>query len=213
MAPAIRILYSLSMKLVKRIIAGLGACSALAFAIGAVAPGCVESEAQFYIVSSSPVKFSMDSDPTCDSGSEGFCSALDIGSGSGSACFLVASGLIPRAKDDTNHSETNRIIINQVDLELLNASGAAIDSFSAPANGYIDPHPPEAGSMATFAFPVVRTEGSSQLAPGERFVIGVILKGRTTGGLDLETPEFFLSGQNGNSACGSTGDGTCCVAF
>lgn len=199
------------MKHLKRFIAGMGACAALAFTLGTVSPGCVEAESQFYIVSSAPVKFSMDADPTCEGGEDSFCSSLGIGT-SGSACFLVASGLIPRAKDDTNHAETNRIILNQVDVRLINSSNSEIDSFTAPANGFVDPNPPEAATLATVAAPVMRNEGSAQLMPGERFIIGVILKGRTTGGIDIETPEFFLSGETAGG-CGSSGDGVCCSSF
>lgn len=202
------------MKLVKRIVAGLGACTLVAFSVGVVASGCVEAESQFYILSSSAVKFAKDMDPVCADGDGTYCAALAIGGGSGSACLQVASGLIPRARDDTNHTETNRIILNQVDLELIDASGAVIDSFSAPANGFIEPALPEAGSTAIIAVPVVRTEGASKLTPGSRFVIGIIVKGRTTGGLDLETPEFYLSAEAGSATCGSgEAGGTCCIAF
>ncbi|MFO0611340.1 MAG: hypothetical protein U0414_02040 [Polyangiaceae bacterium] len=197
------------MKLIKRVVAGLGACTALAITLGVVASGCVEAEAQFYIAMPLPVKNGMDG-VSCEGSEDEGCASLSVAQNTTNGCFLVASGLIPRAKDDTNHPETNRIILNQVDLELLDSSGAAIDTFSAPANGLINPASPEGGSFAKVSLPIVRSEGLAQLMPGSRFVIGIILKGRTTGGLDIETPEFFLSGVAGG-ACGV--DQKCCATL
>lgn len=191
----------------------MGACAALALTLGIASPGCVEAESQFYIVTAAPVKIAMGSDPVCDGGEDKVCNSFGIGSGAGSACFNVVSALIPRANDETNHTETNRIILNQVDVRLIDSNNAQIDSFTAPANGFVDPNPPETSVIKTVAAPVLRTEGSSQLEPGERFIVGVILKGRTTGGIDIETPEYFLSGENGTTGCGATEDGTCCRAF
>jgi hypothetical protein len=83
-----------------------------------------------------------------------------------------------------------------------------VDSFSAPANGVLAPADPESGSSIVASLPVARAEGISQLQPGTNFVIGVILKGRTTGGLDIETPEYFLAGVAAQGSCPI--DSSCC---
>lgn len=195
------------MKHVKRILAGVGACTALAFSLGVVSSGCVEAEAQFYITMPMKVKVSEDG-VGCETGDDAGCAGLGISPGTQYGCFLVHSGLIPRAKNDTNRPETNLIIFNQVDLELFDSSGAVVDSFSAPANGVLAPADPESGSSIVASLPVARTEGISQIAPGTNFVVGVILKGRTTGGLDIETPEYFLAGVASQGTCPV--DSSCC---
>lgn len=190
----------------KRVIAGMGACAALAFTLGVVSSGCVEAEAQFYIAMPLPVENKADGAACGGSEDEG-CSGLSVATGTTTGCFLVASGLIPRAKNETNHPETNRILLNQVDLRLLNSSNSELDSFSAPANGIVNPQQPESTAFTLIALPIVRPEGLSQLMPGEQFIIGIILHGRTTGGLDIETPEYFMAGTAG-PACEL--DKTCC---
>ena len=76
---------------------------------------------------------------------------------------------------------------------MLDGSGAVVDSFSRATNGVIEPGAPENTTDQTVAMPILRTESAQKFAPGDEMVIGIILKGRTTGGNDMETPEFYVS--------------------
>jgi hypothetical protein len=177
----------------KQLVAGavvLGAGSLL-FASSA----CVEAEATFYIVTPSPI------DPKtreCKAPGMATCSSATVvtgpdGVGDQATCFVVASELIPRAKNDANQIERNRIIFTEVDLEVLDGGGGTVDSFSRAINGYIDPAKPEEQSLVAVPLVVLRTEAAAQFAPGAEMVVGIILKGRTTGGVNVQTPEFYVS--------------------
>jgi hypothetical protein len=174
----------------------------------AMAPACVESESKFYIAAPAGLKVS-DGGAVCSTDDTEVCSGLAVTPGGSVGCFKVVSGLIPRARNDTNHAETNRIILSEVDVEVINSSGATVDSFTSPTNGIVDPTTPETTNFTTVPMPIVRAESISKLAAGERFVIGLVLKGRTTGGLDIETPEFFLAAEAADAACPA--DKTCCA--
>jgi hypothetical protein len=116
-------------------------------------------------------------------------------SGDQYACILVNSGLIPRAKNDTNHPETNRILVNEVDVEVLDGNGAVVDSFTRAVNGVVEPHAPAASGDTSLSVPVMRTESATSFGSGAQIVVGIIIKGRTTGGIDIETPEFYISAE------------------
>jgi hypothetical protein len=172
-------------------------------AVAVASSACVEAEAEFYI--STPT--SIDMDGTC--ADDPICPSVTVVVGAGAVgdqyrCFRVTSGLIPRAVDDTNHVETNRIILSEVDVEVLDGNGTVIDSFSRATNGIVEPNLPESSEDQVVAMPIMRTEAAQKLAPGDEIVIGIILKGRTTGGNDMETPEFYVNGIGtdiGGSSC------------
>jgi len=154
-------------------------------AIGAIAASnaCVESEATFFIVS--PTSHDVKTGVCKDSP---FCPAANV---DGFGCFIVESQLIPRARNDTNRVETNLIIISEVDIEVLDSTGAVRDSFTTALSGFVNPKQPEDTTTSLLAFPILRTESLGKFAPGEPITVGIIVKGRTTGGVDVETPEYY----------------------
>jgi len=163
---------------------------------------CVEHESMFYVVT--PTTFDPKSGACNDTP---VCSHTDllVGPNVGGdqlRCLAVTSGLIPRGKDDTNHTETNRIIVSEVDVEVFDGSGAVVDSFSRASNGVVDPSRPSVIQDSVLIVPVLRAEAAAKFGNGDQILIGIIIKGRTTGGTDIETPEYYLA------AYGFTG-GTC----
>jgi len=174
-------------------------------AAGLASSSCVAAEGKFYISSGAAVTFAMGGATCnmtpCGSTTMGWHVNVDQ-----AACFIVNSGLIPRLKVDTNHVETNRILVHEVDIEVFGPGGALVDSFTRAAEGSLDP------SVANqpMPFTILRPESTTNLPFGSQAVVGIVLKGRTTGGLDIESPEFYapiyvnapISSTNGTSCSG-----------
>jgi hypothetical protein len=162
--------------------------AALALASGAAlltTNACVEAEAKFYIVT--PCASGMSSGSTTCNFQVGAANVQ----GDQIGCFTVDSGLISRANTQTNHVESSRILLNEVDIQVFSASGAQVDSFSRSISGFIDPPPSGGHTDQAVDVPVLRTESAAAIPAGQQGTVGIIIKGRTTGGLNVETPEYF----------------------
>ncbi len=146
---------------------------------------CVEAEGRFYIGDEASVS-AANGATSCGTG---HCGAQTVykDRGDQQLCYFVTSGLIVRQTTDTNHVETNRILIHEVDVEVFGPGGAQVDSFSRAATGEINP----ATTDNVVALTTVRLESTANLPAGSQATLGIVIKGRTTGGDDIQTPEFF----------------------
>ena len=96
-----------------------------------VSSACVEAEAKFYIVS--PGSGTMG---TCMAGMTcNFLVGASSVDGDQIGCYIVDSSLLARANSQTNHVESSRILLNEVDVEVFSASGARVDNFTRAISG------------------------------------------------------------------------------
>jgi len=195
----------------------------LALAAGATllaSSACVEAEAKFYIVS--PGAGAMGTCMATGTGCDFLVGASGV-QGDQIGCYVVDSGLIARANSQTNHVESSRILLNEVDVEVFSASGARVDNFTRSISGFIDPPANGGHTDQAVTLPVLRTESAAALPAGQQGTVGIIVKGRTTGGLNLQTPEYFtpiyvLDPMSQNNPCRASssstsmsGAGACCL--
>jgi hypothetical protein len=181
---------------------------------------CVEAEAKFYIVS--PGSGAMGGCSAGMGGCDFLVGAANV-QGDQIGCYVVDSGLIQRANSQTNHVESSRILLNEVDVEVFSASGARVDNFTRSISGFIEPPSNGGRTDQGVTLPVLRTESAAALPAGQQGTVGIIIKGRTTGGLNLQTPEYFtpiyvLDPMSQNNPCKSSGSsmsssgaGACCL--
>lgn len=178
-------------------------------AVLASASGCVEAEARFYIerVCTPGAK---STDGTCDDtlyvpevgGTfqclAGSCTgALDVGYGGGVRTFVV-NGLEPSLQNASNNNkvETSNVLLTEYIVEVSDDSGVVL-AWTTPSNGVIPPTQDSADhSEAAFIILTndLMTELDGRLAGGEEIslVVGIELHGRTTGGLEVETPMTYF---------------------
>lgn len=170
--------------------------------VGATASSCAEPEATFYVVS--PVLGKVDAMTntiTCDPSGEPFsvaaiqvpgCKGVPRTPGPDSnvvACFKLRSELLSSSDPTNNRIEKRTIVINSSVTTLATGGGGTF-----PAAGFLDPgtvKPSDGGAFLT-----VGGKGSlaALLATGTTKG-SVIVKGRTTGGVDVETPEYFFEAE------------------
>ena len=113
---------------------------------------------------------------------------------------LLRNQLSPRGSADDLRTEVNGIQVEGANIQLWQGGrpyqGNAFDQFYQPAASYVHP-----GGVTATGFVAIRTEASAQLletvlSEGSRPVfvtVGVRMLGTTSGGIELETPEFFFT--------------------
>ncbi len=170
--------------------------------VGVTAVSCAEPEATFYVVA--PVLGKVDAMTntiTCDPAGEPFSvAAIQIPGCKGKprdldpadhvvACFKLRSELLSSSDSGNNRIEKRTIVINSSVTTLGTGGGGTF-----PATGFLDPgtvKPSEGGAFLTIggkgSLDALRTAGTTTGS--------VIVKGRTTGGVDVETPEYFFQAE------------------
>ena len=186
-------------------------------ALTVLASSCAEAEARFFIECTQAPD---GEDCGCDAGglSEGSyntagCTATETGELAGACGYSVSvvfsSGMTASLESPANLNgvETGTIIIDSVDIS-FESTGPAIDSLTGLA--VFAPLTPGGSACVEIGMVV----GDIGLAAGEYANVIATVKGygRTTGGLEVETPEVFIPFTVYNEpsfcSCDSTGDGT-----
>lgn len=180
-----------------------GACALVLFAFGvlAAAPGCVDAEAPFFIISAKAL--------SCDAitvdSVERTRGILDLRYACEyNAILLLGNQLVRRGDDATLKIETSRISVTRFDVQLLDAGenpiqradGSAAE-FSYPSSGFVDPA--RASVPGEGLAGALLIDGATAQALGARLlddtpgneITTVIARvtgyGRTLGGDDLKT--------------------------
>lgn len=176
------------------------------------ASGCVEAEARFYIERvCTPDPTSTNGDPTCDpsyyvpavdgrfSCLAGNCiGAIDLGYANGVRTY-VYNGMTSSLENQSNNNkvETSDILLTEYVVEVSD-DGGTILAWNTPSNGVIPPTDPGSDERSEAAFVILTNDLMSELdgraASGEELslIVGLELHGRTTGGLEVETPMTYF---------------------
>lgn len=179
---------------VRRFVQVVGALLITAGALGVSGMGCVDPEATFYVrnVSSFDESCLCTTDGTTRS-SGTFESAFG---GEYQLCLIVTNGLDSLEDRNRPRAETNHVEIYAIDVDIEAGQGLADSaacplSFTIPSKGFASPE--SDGLVIVPGIPqCVSSQLYAALAPGEtRTVIATfIVRGHTTGGDELETPEY-----------------------
>jgi len=169
-------------------------------AVGAVSfGGCVEAESRFYVGAMVPP----DDEGNCPGEVEGIKSKraygeCSDGTCSGFACLILNNGIVSSIATESNNNqvETSAITVYRVDYSYAWPDGSHEESLNVfltvDAGGADEP------SGQGYALDLFTPAASAAIAPsvpeGVRIdvVIGLIFYGRTSGGLEVETPETFI---------------------
>lgn len=180
-----------------------GACALVLSALGvlAAAPGCVDAEAPFFIVSA----MARSCDPITVDGPVLGRGVMDLRySCEYSAILLLGNQLIRRGDDATLKIETSRISVTRFDVQLLDAAENPIQradgstaEFSYPSAGFVEParasQPGEGLAVALLIDGATAQAIGSRLlddTPGNEIttvIARVTGYGRTLGGDDMKT--------------------------
>lgn len=194
-----------------------GASALLLFAAMAVAcaPGCVDAEAPFFIMSAKAVgcdTLTVDSD--------------DIGIGtmdvryacSYTAVLQLGNQLVRRGNQTKLQLETSRVSVTSFDVEILDAAGSPIQNatgaaaFTYPTTGFIDPASASEPGLGLAAALLVdgATAQTLQAQGGGSIIARIVAHGRTLGGDDVTTRPFDFPIQVCDGClCTEPADDTC----
>lgn len=173
----------------------LSAVSAVSFG------GCVEAEARFYIEKMVPPEVE-DGVAKCPAESEDLLKRADAvcdASGcAGIACLVVRNGIVSSLESSASNNkvETSDIQIYRMDLSYAWSGGAHEETVNVMS--FVDAGNSDEPGLSGYGLevftPTAASEFISSTASGTSvdLVIGVTLFGRTTGGLEVESPEAFV---------------------
>ncbi|NUP10268.1 MAG: hypothetical protein HOW73_29815 [Polyangiaceae bacterium] len=199
----------------------LGGTSLLALVVATLgSSSCAEAEGRFYVKCRLP--FGSDECNACDGDgvqqSEGSfnaagCGIAEDGRPMGAcgyaATLVIENQMLSSLEIEANHNqvETSNITIYAVDISFESNGG----SFQSVEGATILANVPPGG---VFCDNLLLFSGDGGVAPGDvvNVVAGIKYYGRTTGGIEVETPEQFISftifNNPGDCACeGDTGLG------
>jgi hypothetical protein len=167
-----------------------GAFLLLSVAAGVLGPSCVANESSLFIrtclfLPSDTCKVTFDS-----SSAERLSGTLDPAQADYSCPLLVGNQLVARGDSKTLRTETSRIEIHTAIVTIYDSiKSKTYTTFSVPATGFVDPgtssQPGFGGADVLLLDRVTAREH-----PGETLLSGVVLQGRTLGGIDVESAEW-----------------------
>lgn len=181
----------------------------LGLLIAATGPGCVDNESSIFIRRAVA--------PSCDlvttDSPELLLGTLDTRySCSYSETLVVGNQLVRRGDDNKLQTETSRVEIKSVDVQILDPDGAVVGEFSTPASGFIDPATNTSPGYGLTAIPLVDGATGKFLNDNKIQLVTsrVILHARTLGGQDLQTApwDFPIRVCNG-CLCTKPADDSC----
>ena len=175
--------------LVRKVLpAALLGTPALLLALGA--PACVDNNVSMFIqqvqVPDSSNGCVVTADPSAAYYGAG---VMDTQLASGYvATLLVANQLKARGNSDTLRPESNRVQLYQADVELFDATGGSLTSFSMPISGFIDVSSGTTPAYGLATVTLIDAATAASLA-GQQTTITARVKvyGTTLGGIDVET--------------------------
>lgn len=169
--------------------------------------GCVDAEATFFVRNVA----SFDETCACGGDADTFISGGTFETALGgdyAACLVVVNGLDSLEDRNKPRAETNFIEIYAVDVTLegegFAGTGDCPASFTFPSKGFAEPE--ALGSVIALAIPnCVTTQLQSSLEAGTTttLIASFVVHGHTSGGDEVETPEYTFPISVGRSAyCG-----------
>lgn len=128
------------------------------------------------------------------------------GNGSYSCPLLIGNQLVPVGDDVTLRTETSRIFVYAFDVSVTDSTGAINTTFTAPANGMIDPTSgPTPGYGAVGALLIDAATAAAVPPSGTELLLKVVAHGKTLGGVEIESGEWpFQVGVCAGCTCGGT---------
>lgn len=194
-----------------------GAFFFIAAATGVLVTSCVDNESSMFIRGC--LAFPTDGCVvTPDSSSkQRFSGLLDPAQADYSCPLLIGNQLVARGDSKQLRVETSRIAIHSAVVTVYNSTKTeTYANFTVPASGFVDP-----GTSALPGFGAANVllldRVTARAHAGDTLLSGVVLQGRTLGGLELETAEwtFPIQVAQPSSLCfldpcvpGSTDDST-----
>ncbi|AKT36419.1 hypothetical protein [Chondromyces crocatus] len=183
----------------------------LALSAGVIAPACADNESSLFIRDCVPAVPTDQGCVTQDASSASvylFNGRLDLAYQPAYSCALrVGNQLVQQGTNTQIRTETSRISLYAADVRITDASGNAITyadgsavAFSVPLSGFIDPG---SGTSAGYGYANIlmidqaagQAIGRSLASAGvisTDILVGVIVYGRSLGGQELETVEWFF---------------------
>jgi len=177
---------------------------------GLLAPACAENESSLFIRHCVPRTFQ--EGQGCTTPEPGEVEVflgrgnLDLVFQGGYSCdLLLGNQIVERGSSDQVRTETSRINLYSADVRLIDLAGNAISysdgsaiEFSVPVSGFVDPADntePGYGYAQVLLIDAAAAEGIGRAAASTGatdVMAGIIVYGRTLGGQELETPEWFF---------------------
>lgn len=171
-------------------------------ALGLVAGGsalgagaCADSESTFYIA------YAIPADAECVASPDGDIyipeGALDITMAQSYTAFLVVHNeIVEQGDPDRPKTETSRVIVYDSEVSVEDPVSGYATEYSWPLAGFVPEGPDGTGVVSVLMLDQSSVANiSASLAPNEvrPVLVTVKLFGRTTGGLELESPEWTFA--------------------
>lgn len=167
-----------------------GAFFFLAAAAGVLGTSCVDNESSIFIRGC--LAFTADScTVTVDSSAKVlFSGVLDPAQADYTCPLMLGNQLVARGDSKQVRTETSRVVLHSAIVTVYDSTKAeTFTTFTVPASGFIDP-----GTSAQPGFGAANVlmldRVTARAHAGETLLSGVVLQGRTLGGLELETAEW-----------------------
>jgi hypothetical protein len=114
--------------------------------------------------------------------------------------LLLGNQLIPQGNAATDRIETNDVVIEGAIVRVTDATGATLDNYTAPGNGFLAPASGGTPGLGTYsailvsptASDAVRQSFGNQFGGTKRLVSYVKIIGHTTGGTHIESGEVGI---------------------
>lgn len=158
---------------------------------GVLASSCVVNESTIFIRGCLALP-----NDTCTvtpdiSAKEIFAGQLDPSQATGySGVLLVGNQLVARGDTKQLRTETSRVEFQAADVTIYDSTTTeTFIQYSVPASGFADPGTAAQPGFGAVAVLLVDAKTASQHV-GDTLVAGVILRGRTLGGIEVETGEW-----------------------
>ena len=192
----------------RRVFAG----ALLAAAAGLLAPACADNESTLFIRDCIPATFQQQlgcvTPEPSDATNPILAGRLDLAFRNSYSCALrVGNQLVEQGSDTQIRTETSRVTLYAADVRITDLAGEPISyagggavEFSVPVSGFVDPGTGEDagyGYANVLMIDTATAEAIGQTVAGASgqpvdVLAGIIVYGRTLGGQELETPEWFF---------------------
>ena len=175
---------------------GLAAMGLFAVAaLGAVS--CATPEATFYVVTpTAATPSTVDGSILCTTTPLSVvgvyvptCKGAPVAGAGVASCFMVRSELTASADPTNARIEKRTIIMQSSDATLQNTGGGKF-----PTTGFVDAATAAPSEAIVVGILATGADGPAFINAGSG-TGSIIFKGRTTGGIDVETPEYFFEAQ------------------
>lgn len=183
----------------RRMLAQVVSCAALALVASAVAPACATNDQSIFLrgVLAPPTNRQngicvYSDDPTQ---TQLFSGLLDVALRDNyEARMLVGSQLIARGDPAQTRAESNRFHVNGAVVRVTTPNGEPINEFSTPVSGFIDPQSNNVPDFGPVSVVLIDAGTVRKLSPNGQLITSVVANvkmfGQTLGGVDVESGEL-----------------------